>query len=324
MSLEQNLRDLLREVDKEPAPDLSLAIGPRLTRRPRWPSMILVASIAIAVLSIGIAYGQQSAHLSSGDGPASAAAASAAVPPASTPGDTPAPSPLQSPDASPPTGSSPTNELAVATTAPGAPGSDALASGRLGGERRDGLVCWWLSQGSFRMALLWPFGFSAVDNPLRIIGPDGQSLAAVGDDVELGGGAPPVDYVPTPAQDPCDVGHLYGVSVVGTVNGQRVDIGEGSLTLVTRAPSDAMSCPLPFLEPIMLVMTDGRLRLRTGGHDVDASWPAGFSALPGNRIRIVDAQGVVVIVQGVQIDNARGITAGGRIDVCGFGATIYR
>jgi hypothetical protein len=285
--------------------------------------MMLVASVVIALAATGLAFGLGWAHIPSGGGPAPATSASEAIAPSSTLGDSLSPSPAQTPDASPPPGSPRGSTLAVATNVPGAGGSDALAIGRLGGERRDGTACTWLSQGSLRTALLWPFGFSALDDPLRLIGPDGQVLAVVGDDLELGGGGPPVDFVPTAAQDPCGVGRLFAVSTVGTVNGQRVDVGEGSLRLVTRPPGAAMSCPASFLQPVMLVMTDGRLRLRTGGQDVDVSWPAGFSVLPGNRIRIVDAKGGAVMTQGVPVDDARGIATGGRIDICGFGTTVY-
>ena len=320
MSLERDLRDMLRAVDDEPAPDLMPAIGPRLAARSRRPSTLLVASVALAIATAGVALGLQWTRFSTIGGPGSAASmANGVVPPPPT-GDTSALPSQRSSDTNPLVGGA----LALATKPPGSVGSDALALGQLGGELRAGAACLWLTQDSGRMALLWPFGFSALDDPLRIIGPDGQTLAIVGDDIELGGGSPPVDFVPTAAQDPCGVGTLFDVSVVGTVNGKRVDIGEGSLQLTTRQHGTPPSCPAPPLEPVTLVMSDGRLRLRTTDSGVDVSWPEGFSAQPGSRIRIVDAQGVEVMTQGVQVSNARGVEAGGRIDICGIGAKIYR
>ena len=295
------------------------AIGPRLANRSRRPWMLLAASVALAIATAGVALGPQWTRLSVIGGPGSAVSpANGVVPPPLASGIPALPSQHASTSYPPVAGT-----LALATKPPGSVGSDALALGRLGGELRAGAACLWLTQDSGRMALLWPFGFSALADPLRIIGPDGQTLATVGDDIELGGGSPPVDFIPTAAQDPCGVGALFDVSVVGTVNGKRVDIGEGSLQLATRQPGDPSSCPEPFVEPVTLVMSDGRLRLRTTDSDVDVSWPEGFSAQPGSRIRIADAHGVDVMTQGVQVSNVRGVVAGGRIDICGIGAKVY-
>jgi hypothetical protein len=213
--------------------------------------------------------------------------------------------------------------LAVATKPPGSIGSDALAVGVLDGQRRDDIACLWLTQDSGREALLWPFGFSALDDPLRIIGPDGQALAEVGDEVELGGGSPPLNSVRSGVMDRCSIGALFDVSVVARVNGTEVDVGEGSLRLTTRRPGAMSSCPATFLDPVVLVMSDGRLRLRTPNGDVDATWPDGFSAKPGNRIRIVDADGVEVMRQGLEVADARGVATADRIDICGIGSAAY-
>ena len=75
------------------------------------------------------------------------------------------------------------------------------------------VACGWLSQGRATRPLLgifivWPFGFRAFVNPLRLVGPDNETIAKVGDTLELAGGAPPPSYAPTVAQDPCGVGGI--------------------------------------------------------------------------------------------------------------------
>lgn len=94
------------------------------------------------------------------------------------------------------------SRLVLATSAPDSPGMDALAIGNLAGEIRGGTVCFWLepTSGSVdgpRTALLWPFGFGALADPLRLTGPDAQVIAAVGDAVGLGGGGMREGYMPT-------------------------------------------------------------------------------------------------------------------------------
>jgi hypothetical protein len=114
----------------------------------------------------------------------------------------------------------------VATSAPGG-GGDALAAGTLGGRTHPGGACFWLGEGSRRVALVWPFGFTALTDPLRLVGGDRQVLARRGDHVQLGGGGPPVDYVLTPAQDPCKTGDVFAVSSVVSVNGAPLEVYGG-------------------------------------------------------------------------------------------------
>ncbi len=211
--------------------------------------------------------------------------------------------------------------------APETSGGDALGGGTLGLERLSGQACFWVRPGGYdyaRTALVWPHGFSARDNPVRLIGPDGQVLARLGDLVTLGGGSSPPGFVPGSTQDPCGIGNIFFVSSVVTVNGKPIDIGEGSLRLETRPDNGSTACPKEPLEPLMLVMSDDRLQLRgiAMGEDVPAIWPDGFHAMT-NPIRVVDTKGRDVVIQGVETAKLRGVRTGMSIDVCGLGEVTY-
>lgn len=220
------------------------------------------------------------------------------------------------------------SRLVLATSAPDSPGMDALAIGNLAGEIRGGTVCFWLepTSGSVdgpRTALLWPFGFGALADPLRLTGPDAQVIAAVGDAVELGGGGMPEGYLPTATQDPCGFGSVFSVSSVASVNGRPVDIGGGSLRIVTRPVGAVATCPSTSLGPVMLVLSDGALHLRGAGRDWDVTWPSGFEARAGNRVTIIDDRGQPVMRQGDEVATLRATTNGGVIHVCGLGERVY-
>lgn len=210
----------------------------------------------------------------------------------------------------------------VPTTAPGESGSDALAEGVLGGTLLDGRVCFWLAQPDARTALVWPYGFRATGQPLTLLGPDGQRIAEPGDRVGLGGGAPGPD-APTRDVDPCSFGRVFVVSTVGTVDGRTLNLRGGSLRLETRALGELTNCPEDPLREVMLVMSGGRLRLRLPEGDVDATWPAGFSAVPGSRISIVSNSGLLVLVQGVPLNDLRAARSGAGLDVCGLAEATF-
>jgi hypothetical protein len=134
------------------------------------------------------------------------------------------------PAATPDTQASPSltaGEFALPTRPPNSNGGgDALLAGILGGSVRDGVGCLWLEEhapnGSVAglASIIWPYGYRAFVDPLRVVGPDGRTIATVGDRIEMGGGAPPLDYTPTPAQDPCGLGQVVSVSGVVSVNGR--------------------------------------------------------------------------------------------------------
>jgi len=223
-------------------------------------------------------------------------------------------------------------EVAVHTAPPGSGGADALGGGVLGGKTLNGVACFWFDQpGSTdpanRVAIGWPFGFRAFVDPLRIVGPDGEVLARVGDLVEAGGGEGPQGEALTAAQDPCGTGRFFAVGeVAATIGGRRMWISEGSLALVTRPKGMLTDCPRAPLEPLMLVMSDSRLRLRLidPGVDVDAIWPAGFSAIRPNTAEILDASGRLVMEQGHEIRDARGATTSTGLAICAIGAKVFR
>ncbi len=114
-------------------------------------------------------------------------------------------------------------ELMLATSPPSNIGAgDSRLDGILRGKVLDGHACFWVeppTATTIRMALAWPFGYHAYADPLSIHAPDYRVIALVGDSITLGGGGPPVDYQPTPEQDPCGFGAIFVVSGVLSVNG---------------------------------------------------------------------------------------------------------
>lgn len=141
-------------------------------------------------------------------------------------------SPSPTPDATPVVSAAPApslsaGEFVLPTRPPNTSGGgDALLTGVLGGTVREGGGCIWLEElapnGSVavRASIIWPYGFRAFLDPMRVVGRDGQLVAKVGDRVEFGGGGQPQGYVPTPQQDPCGLGQVVGVSSVVSVNGE--------------------------------------------------------------------------------------------------------
>lgn len=220
----------------------------------------------------------------------------------------------------------PADGLLVATTVAGFPGMDALGGGTIGAERRGGEVCFWATNGhgssARREALVWPHGFSARDHPLTLIGPDGQALLHVGDEVALGGGVLG-SIEPGSPYDRCEIGSVFWVSGVDHVNGRLVNVGEGSLHLVTRPAGQPISCSEAPLEGLMLVMWHGHLQLTLGptGETFEATWPPGYRAVSNRReddlrIRVIDPSGRVVLTQGVETGGLRGQFADGRLNIC--------
>jgi hypothetical protein len=257
-----------------------------------------------------------------------ALAACGPAPSASAPGPTSALGPTRAPDAtegprSPATASIAPVELParlpIATSPRGFSGGDALAGGTLGVETTGSMTCFYLAApGDSKTALVWPYGFSAGGTPVAVLGPDGQRLAQAGDIVTLGGGAPPPGYVPADIQDPCGFGSLFWVSSVASVNGHDINIGEGSLQLTIRSSGAPADCPGLQLEPLMLVMVNEHLQLRvvSSGVDLEASWPVGYRTAT-DPIRVLDAKGSAIAVQGREVTDLIGTRSDGGISVCG-------
>jgi hypothetical protein len=194
---------------------------------------------------------------------------------------------------------------------------DALAAGVLGGVAAPEVACFWFEGEGRRTALVWPFGFSARFDPLRLLGGDGQVLATIGDEVELGGGVLPIDRQPRPPDDPCGTGAIFIVSEVATVDGVPLHVRGGSLALDVRSTPDT-ACQNASEVELLLVMDDGRLRVRDGisGPSRPATWPPGSTAHWGLRIVVLDADGDDLMLQGVeQVLRAR--VGDQLIDVCG-------
>jgi hypothetical protein len=334
VSLEDRIRRTLRVADEVSPPDDFVArtmgaVGPR----PRqigdrivggFAALAIVLVISLSGLLLLSSHAPSSPGSSSQNAllPSSASATSRSPQPTATQVVWPSPA-ISGPNSPSP--------LGLATSPSGSAAGDALAIGTLSGTIRNGIACLWLRPTATEQvtpaALVWPFGFGVESEPLRIIGPDGQIVAQVGDQVELGGGGPPVGYVPTSVQDPCGLGSVFVVSEVGSVNGTPSGVREGSLRLETRASGVPETCPSAALYPLMLVMSNDHLMLRIvgSGQDVDASWPDGFTARAGSRITILDPKGSVVMTQGDERADVRGLrTLDGAIEVCGIGPDIYQ
>lgn len=89
------------------------------------------------------------------------------------------------------------SQLAVAAMSPRS--SDPLGllarnTGILQGQANsDGTACFWLGTGSNRAVIIWPHGFTARDNPLRLVNGEGREEVRVGEWITLGGGYLPED-----------------------------------------------------------------------------------------------------------------------------------
>lgn len=328
MSIEERVRESMELIDEQrPSAEFRSRVMSAITPQVRRSGVGLGAAIAgasvllIALLAINTAGWLEPAllpNLTSSQMPGQSA--SSLRPSSATPPTSKSPRPLGS------------DEIAIPTSPPLSAAGDALLSGTLGGEATVGGGCLWVAQPGqgdqtlARTSIVWPFGFRAFVNPLRLVGPDNETIAKVGDTLELAGGAPPPSYAPTVAQDPCGVGGIYVASGIESVNHVPVGIGKGSMQLKTRAAGTMGDCPSTFLSPIMLVMGDEGLQLRVvrSGENLDARWPDGFTARPGNRIVVVDGDEQVVMTQGVERTDARGEVRSNVIEFCGAGSRTYQ
>jgi hypothetical protein len=85
--------------------------------------------------------------------------------------------------------------------------------GTLGGDP----PCLWLENGGRRWVVIWPAGFTARDDPLRVVAPDGSAIATVGDSVE--GGADLRSRGPVPG---CGIADSVVLAEISSVNGLAV------------------------------------------------------------------------------------------------------
>ena len=76
--------------------------------------------------------------------------------------------------------------------APSTSSNLARADGVLGGQTNgDGSACFWLSTGRDKIALSWPYGYSARISPLTVYDDTGKPVAEVGEIVTMAGGLLP-------------------------------------------------------------------------------------------------------------------------------------
>jgi hypothetical protein len=86
--------------------------------------------------------------------------------------------------------------------------------GTLGGEP----PCLWLEyEEGQRTLVIWPAGFSARQDPVRVVAPDGRVIAAVGDVIE--GGGDPDRGAPVPG---CAISDSVLLTEISSVNGRPV------------------------------------------------------------------------------------------------------
>ncbi|PDP85119.1 hypothetical protein CQJ94_24275 [Glycomyces fuscus] len=95
---------------------------------------------------------------------------------------------------------------------------EAQLFGVLGGETADGTVCFTVEppDGPGRLLVVWPEGYTALDDPLRVVDGTGEVVATAGDEVELVGG--------TASAEEGDIG-CGGVSAPGWRAGGVVSAG---------------------------------------------------------------------------------------------------
>lgn len=82
--------------------------------------------------------------------------------------------------------------ITIATTSGGGSGTRlALLEGVLSGSASAGDACLWIGVGSVKRPVVWPHGWTARLNPLRLVDAHGHVVAAVGDHLSLTGGSAP-------------------------------------------------------------------------------------------------------------------------------------
>jgi hypothetical protein len=101
-------------------------------------------------------------------------------------------------------------------------GMNALLTGKLMGrsEAGQGRACLWIGSGSDRAVLLWPSGYVAVDDPLRVLDRSKHVVGQVGAKVSLGGGGTPLSQMPANVQACGDSTPMYGWIVAPTMPGR--------------------------------------------------------------------------------------------------------
>ena len=81
---------------------------------------------------------------------------------------------------------------------------NALLSGRMAGraDTAQKRACFWIAEGVDRFILLWPSGYVAADNPLRVLNRSHRVVGRVGEQMSLGGGGAAINQA-TPGVQAC-------------------------------------------------------------------------------------------------------------------------
>lgn len=70
----------------------------------------------------------------------------------------------------------------------------AVFQGTVTAEIHDGHACFWVgADPDHRSLLVWPEGYYALDSPMRVLDPNGRTVAVDGERISLGGGALPFE-----------------------------------------------------------------------------------------------------------------------------------
>jgi hypothetical protein len=82
-----------------------------------------------------------------------------------------------------------TSSIAIPTSAPSDIHMDALIRGQLNSDGE----CFWIGAKPHSTVVIWPHGYHAATNPLRILDNNGHVFARIGEVISLGGGGVPTN-----------------------------------------------------------------------------------------------------------------------------------
>ena len=102
----------------------------------------------------------------------------------------------------------PPGDVSEPDPAPSAPAEGRPVSGTLNGDAQLEGGCVWVETADGNIEPMLPEGFSATTDPVALVGPDGDVVAEIGDEVTITG-APAPDVLTT-----CQVGEVWRVSAV--------------------------------------------------------------------------------------------------------------
>lgn len=91
---------------------------------------------------------------------------------------------------------------------PGDPGGEDLLEGTLGGDPSLEGGCAWLDTGDGRFEVMYPPGYQIAFEPVRLVGPDGDTIAEEGESVHVRG------RVAEDRMSICQVGAIFQASEV--------------------------------------------------------------------------------------------------------------